>query len=319
VDTGQLETFDRIVREGSFSRAAVALGIGQPAVSSRIQSLEQTLGGALFTRARIVALTPLGEAFLPYARRALEVVREGVESAQLAQVGKRGRIRLGVLGSLATGLAGPALARFMEQHPEVDQTVRATDHESLLGLLGDGIVDLSFVVWPVAPPAADTLAPLFVFRESVVLVAHPGHPLARRRTVSPDDVAMLSRPLVRLRWWRQHDPLVTELADRSGTATDLPMEVARHLILSGMGAGFFARTYVRTDLAGGVLVEIPVRGMASLHRDVALVRRRGTSLSPAAAALVQALRAQAGRIGLAPKPPPLRHRSAASAGRKRPS
>jgi DNA-binding transcriptional LysR family regulator len=138
VDIGQLETFDRIVREGSFSRAAVALGIGQPAVSSRIQSLEQTLG----------------------------------------------------------------------------------------------------------------------------------------------------------------------LADRSGTATDLPMEVARHLILSGMGAGFFARTYVRTELAGGVLVEIPVRGMASLHRDVALVRRRGTSLSPAAAALVQALRAQAGRIGLAPKPPP---------------
>src|SRR5579864_3034904 len=53
VDTGQLETLDRIVREGSFSRAAVALGIGQPAVSSRIQSLEETLGGALFTRARI--------------------------------------------------------------------------------------------------------------------------------------------------------------------------------------------------------------------------------------------------------------------------
>ena len=304
MDTGQLETFDRIVREGSFSRAAIALGIGQPAVSSRIQSLEETLGGALFTRGRVVALTPLGEAFLPYARRALVVVREGVDSAQLVQVGKRGRIRLGVLGSLASGIAGPALVRFMERHPEVDHTVRATDHESLLRLLGDGIVDLSFVVWPVAPPTANTLAPLFVFRERVVLVAHPGHALARRRTVSPDDVAMLSRPLIRLRWWLQHNPRVTDLADRSGTATDLPMEVARHLVLAGIGAGFFARTYVRSDLAAGALVEIPVRVMPPLHRDIALVRRRGTPLSPAAAALVQALRAQADRIELAPKLPP---------------
>jgi DNA-binding transcriptional LysR family regulator len=316
MDTGQLETFDRIVREGSFSRAAVALGIGQPAVSSRIQSLEETLGGALFTRGRVVALTPLGEAFLPYARRALEVVREGVESAQLVQVGKRGRIRLGVLGSLAPGLAGPALVRFLEQHPEVDHTVRATDHESLLRFLGDGIVDLSFVVWPVAPPIADTLAPLFVLREAVVLVAHPEHPLARRRAVTPQDVAMLSRPLVRLRWWPQHDPRVTELADRSGTATDLPMEVARHLVLAGIGAGFFARTYVRADLEAGVLVEIAVRGMAPLHRDIALVRRRGSSLSPAAAALVQALRVQAGRIGLAPKPPPSPQRAPSSTRRR---
>jgi DNA-binding transcriptional LysR family regulator len=165
MDTGQLEAFDRIVREGSFSRAAAALGIGQPAVSSRIQSLEEALGGALFTRGRVVALTPLGEAFLSYARRALEVVREGMEFAQLVQVGKRGKIRLGVLGSLAVGLAAPALARFMKQHPEVDHTVRATDHDSLLRLLGDGIVDLAFLTAPLAAPAFGTLAAIFTFRE----------------------------------------------------------------------------------------------------------------------------------------------------------
>jgi DNA-binding transcriptional LysR family regulator len=122
--------------------------------------------------------------------------------------------------------------------------------------------------------------------------------------VSADDVALLSRPLMRLRWWPEHNPRVTELADRSGIAMDLPMEVARHLVLAGIGAGFFVRTYVRTDLATGALVKIPIRGMASIHRDVALVRRRGTSLPPAAAMLVQALRAQASRIGLASKPLP---------------
>ena len=111
----------------------------------------------------------------------------------------------------------------------------------------------------------------------------------------------LSRPLIRLRWWPKHDPRVTELADRSGSAMDLPMEIARSLVLSGTGAGFFARTYVTGDVAVGSLVEIPVRGMAPLHRDVALVRRRGTSLSPATAALVQALRVQTEHLGFKPR------------------
>ena len=84
LDADQLATFDRIVREGGFGRAAVALGLGQPAVSARIRALEAAVGGTLFTRGRQVALTALGESFLPYARRALEVLGEGVEVARRA-------------------------------------------------------------------------------------------------------------------------------------------------------------------------------------------------------------------------------------------
>jgi len=84
---------------------------------------------------------------------------------------------------------------------------------------------------------------------------------------------------------------------------DLPMEIARSLVLAGIGAGFFARTYVAGDVAAGALAEIPVRGMAPLHRDVALVRRRVSSLSPATAALVQALRVQTERLGFKPQDP----------------
>src|SRR4051812_35203046 len=66
MDLDRLSTFDKVVREGSFSRAAVALGIGQPAVSSRIQALEEDLGAILLVRGRRVTLTPTGESFLPY-------------------------------------------------------------------------------------------------------------------------------------------------------------------------------------------------------------------------------------------------------------
>src|SRR5262249_517206 len=115
MDLEQLTAFDRVVREGSFSRAALSLGIGQPPLSVRIPGLEEAVGGMLFTRGRRIALA-LGESFLPYVRRSLDVLREGVEAARQAQVGQRGRITLGALSSLSGGLVGPALAAFTATH-----------------------------------------------------------------------------------------------------------------------------------------------------------------------------------------------------------
>jgi DNA-binding transcriptional LysR family regulator len=75
MDIDQLRAFERIVREGSFSRAARALDITQPTISARIAALERTLGGRLFSRGgRNLTLTERVEQFLPYARRVLEVL-----------------------------------------------------------------------------------------------------------------------------------------------------------------------------------------------------------------------------------------------------
>ncbi len=298
MDLDQLAAFDRIVREGGFGRAAIALGIGQPAVSARIRALEERVGGALFTRGRRVALTALGESFLPYARRAIELLAEGAEAARLAQTGGRGRVRLGSLASLAGGLVGPALGGYVRAHPEVECTVRAGDHERIVALLLDGVVDLGVVTWPCTEAAAADLQAILVFHEPVVLVSRPDHPLARPRA-TVEEVVRLGRPLFRLRWWQRPDPVLTALAERAGTAVELPMETARAMALEGAGVGFFTRTYIADDLARGALVEIPVRDLARVFRDSALVRRRRSGpLSPAAAHLVEAVRRQADHLGL---------------------
>jgi LysR family transcriptional regulator, low CO2-responsive transcriptional regulator len=287
----QLIAFDRIAREGSFSRAALALGLGQPAVSARILALEDAIGGSLFVRGRALRLTALGESLLPYVRRALEVLREGVEASRLAQIGERGSVRIGALGSLAGGLVGPALAEFVRAHPQVDCTIKSGDHEVVLQLLLDGIVDVALTVWPCT--SAVELTPLFVFREPVVLVAHPGHALARRRRVTREEVARLARPLLRLRWWQSHHPQIARLAEESETAVEVAMEAGRRLVSSGVGAGFFTRTYIAEELDRGTLVQIRVRGL-NLFRDSALVRRSHSGpISPALAAFIQVLRKRA--------------------------
>lgn len=299
MDREQLAAFDQVAREASFTRAAIALGLGQPAVSARIRALEDQVGGALFTRGRRVALTALGESLLPYARRALEVLSEGLEAARLAQVGQRGRVRLGTLGSVAGGLVGPALGAFVRGHPEVECLVRAGDHERIVALLLDGLVDLGIVTWPCPEPVAAELQDVLRFHEPVLLVARPGHPVTARPDLTEGELVRLGRPMFRLRWWQGQHPLLTRLAGQAGTPVEIPMETARALALEGAGVGFFVRTYVAEDLARGTLVEVAVRDLPPVFRDAALVRRRrGGPLSPAAAALVELLRRQAAALGV---------------------
>jgi DNA-binding transcriptional LysR family regulator len=171
MDLEQLLAFDRIVREGSFSRAAWALNIAQPTISARIQALEQEVGGALFVRNnRRVSLTERGVGFLPYARRALAALTDGVEAARQAQYGQRGRLTMGALRSLTGGLLGPALATFHADYPHVECCIHEGRHEQIVELLADGLVELGLIDWQFNYEPIAEISPLLQFLERVILV-----------------------------------------------------------------------------------------------------------------------------------------------------
>jgi DNA-binding transcriptional LysR family regulator len=308
VDTDQLRTFERIVREGSFSRAAWSLDLAQPTVSARIHALEQAVGGALFARSgRGVVLTDLGASFLPFARRALEVLDAGVESARQAQVGQRGRVSIGVLESLSGSFLGPALARFHAAHPEVEVLVRAGRHEQLVELFHDAVIRLALLAWPSHDVMTGDVDVLLTLREPAVLVAAPGHPLARCQSlgqlggqpIDQEAVLALARPFLLLRWWLSLPPAVASLAQRAHPTVDVPMDTGRQMVLSGVGVGFFPWMQVADFVASGQLVVIEVADLPPVDRVSALVRRAGAApLTPAAEALVQCVRERATALGL---------------------
>ena len=216
MDVDQLIAFDRIVREGSFSRAAWELHIAQPTISARIQALEQEVGGPLFARSsRKISLTALGTSFLPYARRAIEVLAEGAAAAREAQDGQRGRLTIGVLGSLAGCLLAPALAQFQRGHPHVECYVRAGSHQRMVELLCDGVVELGLIAWPCIDPLSVELTPLLKLSEPVVLVVPARHPLAQQLSVTQQDVADQAAPLLLVRWWQSTHAGVARIAARA--------------------------------------------------------------------------------------------------------
>lgn len=301
MDTDQLLAFQRVVREGSFSRAARTLDLGQPAVSARIQALEAQLGGALLTRGRRLGLTALGASFLPFVERALETLAEGVKSARLSQTGQRRRVTLGALGSLAGGLLGPTLVQFVGTHPDVEHGMRSGDHEFVLQLLADGVVELGIIAWPCRDAAARELTSLLVLHERVLLVAHPRHPLARRRSVGRAELIELGRPFLHLRWWPSHHPELSQIAEATRSALEIPMEAALHLTLRGAAVGFFPQTLIGEELTRRALVEVTVHDLPPIERQSALVRRSKQRLSAEAHDFIESLRQQAKLLGLIPR------------------
>ena len=301
MDTGQLVAFDRVVRERSFSRAARVLDLAQPTISERIRALERAVGGPLFARAgRGAELTDLGASFLPYARRALEVLEAGVEAACQSQSGERGRATIGVLESLSGSFLGPSLAGFHAAHPGVEVLVRAGRQPQLVELLLDGVVSMAILAWPCPEPLANELTLLLALRERTVLVAAPTHPLARACDVDAGLVASLAQPFLLLRWWLELPTPLARLAERAHPRLDVPMDTGRQMVLHGTGAGFFPWMLVAEPIAAGQLREIEVRDLPPLVRDSALVRRRGAPpLGPASEALVEAIRHRATQLGIA--------------------
>ena len=308
MDTDQLLTFERIVREGSFSRAAWSLDVAQPTVSARMRALELAVGGPLFTRSgRSVVLTDLGSAFLPFARRALEVLDTGVEAARQAQVGQRGQISIGVLESLSGSFLGPVLARFHATHPEVEVLVRAGRQEQLVELFHDAVIRLVLLVWPSHDVLTGDVEVLVTLREPAVLVVAPSHPLARRlaegQRISQEIVLAHARPYLLLRWWLTLPPAVAQLARRARPVIDVPMDTGRQMVLSGVGAGFFPWMQVADLVTAGRLVVVEVEDLPPVDRVSALVRRAGAApLSAAAEALVELVRERGASLGLLEAP-----------------
>lgn len=300
MDLQQLSAFDRIVREGSFSRAALSLNIAQPTISARIQTLEQEVGGMLFTRSNQgVQLTALGVSFLPYARRALGAMIEGTAAVQEAQAGERGRVTIGVLGSLARVLLAPALVKFQARHATVDCFVRANDHWQLIELLYDGVVELAIITWPCVQPLTTDLKPLLHFRETAPLIVPRRHPFIARTSVTQAEIIADDLRFLPLRWWQIMPPEIAQLAARARFTVDVPSEIALYLISEGYGMGFVTEGYIAHELDRGTVGAVAVTDMMPLYRESALVQlERQSALSPAAEGLVRYIQERATQLGI---------------------
>jgi len=188
----QLRYFEALVRHGHFGRAAEACAISQPALSMQIKELEDTLGATLFERRPgRVRLTGFGETVSRRVSAILRSVDELGDLARAAVPGLSGRLRLGVIPTIAPYLLPRILAALGEAFPDLDIRVRETITPRLLDELDDGQLDSAIVALPVPAPRL-TEVPLF--DEAFVLVrpaAQAGAPVPTPQALCDERLLLL--------------------------------------------------------------------------------------------------------------------------------
>ncbi len=163
-----LRYFDALAQHGHFGRAAEACAISQPALSLQMKELEQILGVTLVERgARQIRLTAIGEAF---GLRARDILRSVDELANLARASAgplTGRLRIGVIPTVAPYLLPKVIHNLAARFPTLDLRPREAVTQKLVDDLREGRLDVAIVALPVSEPSLEE-TPLF--SEEFVLV-----------------------------------------------------------------------------------------------------------------------------------------------------
>jgi len=205
-DAWTLRILATVAEEGSFSAAADALVLTQPAVSRQVAGLERELGVRLFRRVpRGVALTPAGSAAVELARGVLSRLDAFTATMRTFAGVEGGQLRLAAFPSANTEFVPDAIRHFGAAHPDVTVTLRQVDPFGVLGAVAGGEIDLALLTeWQLyadpwqarVDPTASPLRPdelgdveLVALLDEDMLVALPAdHPLADETTVDLADL-----------------------------------------------------------------------------------------------------------------------------------
>jgi DNA-binding transcriptional LysR family regulator len=187
VDLRQLEVIRAIAETGSFTAAGEKLHVSQSAISRQILLLEEELGEPVFHRVgRRVRITPAGDALLQLSHRVFQDLQDTIAGISDRQESLKGTLRL-VGGMTVCLYVFPALlAEIRRQHPQLDLKISAGSGEKCVAQLRAGTADLALLTLPIDSP---DLVSVPVLEEELLLVGDAKHPLARKKKITPADLA----------------------------------------------------------------------------------------------------------------------------------
>ncbi|MEW9797511.1 hydrogen peroxide-inducible genes activator [Alteromonas sp. CYL-A6] len=245
----QLRYFVTVSRMLNFRRAAQALGISQPTLTSQISALESNLGLILFERSRSgTLLSAQGKALLEYAENVLKSVMQFSEMAQALSEGEKTTYRLGIPPTLGPYLLPHILPDIHRARPGLKFYVREAAPKQLQEGLLSGEFDL--ILSPMSNKDSQIqVQPLFL--EPLKFVVPADHPLAGEAFISPD--AIRGHKVLTLEERHHFHSQVQDVCSRLGAVIDsdyegTSLDTLRQMVVMGMGMAFLPGLYVHSEL-----------------------------------------------------------------------
>jgi LysR family transcriptional regulator, low CO2-responsive transcriptional regulator len=293
MEIDQLKTFLAVAAQGGFRRASEVLNVTQPAVSSRIQALEDSLGASLFARGGAkLALTPAGKTLRPYAEQVLREIAQARQAVHELQPTAAGALRIASALSICTYFLPDVLKRYQIAHRKTMVTVRAGHSKEVLKMVLDGEADMG-LARALNHPDIETTT---LRDDPLILTGHPQHPQAQRPEARLEDVE--GWPLIFYDRGSSDWTLTQGLFRRAGLLPNVALEVAsieaaKRMVERGLGLGFLPLIAVTQELRSGKLRAIAIVDAEPLHRNLDVIHLRHQPLTPEAMAFLKLLRVAA--------------------------
>ncbi|MHB8258098.1 MAG: LysR family transcriptional regulator [Acidiferrobacterales bacterium] len=279
----QMKVFESVARNLSYTRAAAELFLSQPAVSMQVRQLERQLGVPLFERlGKRVHLTEAGREVYQYSRSVAQQLDE-METLLADLKGlNSGRLRISV-ASTANYFVPNLLATFHKRYPGVTVSLDVTNRETLIGQLSDNTVDLVIMGQP--PASLDVDAQAFM-ENPLVVVAPPGHSLARGKSVPlkrlQEETFLVREPGSGTRIAMER--FFSERGIRLKTGMEVGSnEAIKQSVQAGLGLGLLSRATIEQELTLKRLIILQVAEFP-IMRHWYIVHRHGKRLPAAAEA-----------------------------------
>ncbi|MDD2925407.1 LysR family transcriptional regulator [Rhodoferax sp.] len=281
-----LQVLQAVTATGSEGRAALQLGVSQPAVHQSLIQLEHMAGANLFIRSRSgLRLDEAGETLLLACRLALAELRQAVEEWVEPGALMQGQLVIGTLPFSTTMLLAPAVEQLLVQQPGVRLVVIDGTFDALVAKLRQAELDCVVGALRSQPPSADLVQEV-LFDDRLAVMARAGHPLAARQR--------LTWPALRAAQWVMPMPntpaalAFTQMVQAAGlTPPAQQVRVNSALMMQAMlcnsdRLALMSPRQVAREVAAGLLIELPLP-VQHASRQIGVMWRSDYLPTPAAA------------------------------------
>lgn len=291
----QFRVFESVASHLSFTQAAKALHLSQPAVSMQVKLMEEQVGLPLFEQlGKQIYLTEAGREIYHYSRAIGQLLDEAEEVINELKGSHRGRLTISV-ASTANYFVPTLLGTFHDRFPDITVSLDVTNRETLLAQMDKNEVDL--VVMGQPPKEMDIEAGIFM-ENPLVIIAPPDHPLAQQRNIP------MSRMEDEIFLTRERGSgtrgAIERFFEQHGVQLNTGMEIAsneaiKQSVQAGLGLGLLSRDTLDMELALKKLVILDVEDFP-IVRYWYVMHRKGKRLSGVAQAFKQFLLEEANAL-----------------------
>jgi DNA-binding transcriptional LysR family regulator len=296
LEFSELHAFVVLAGRLHFRKASEQLFLSQPALSKKIQRLEEKLNGALFVRSRRkVALTDAGRSFLPKATKLLQDAEDALRETRAVIEGRAGTLRIGFVIASVSNILPRTILRFRKLYPEVELEMREMPSPLQVSSLIERSLDVGILRMPISNPK---LMSVPLFSEHLVLVAPATVPYRHRKGISRfrnSGFIFVSR-LVSETF---HDRVLS-LCLRAGFTPRVVQEANEiltilHLVRAGVGVSLVPRSAVRLKVPGVRFHEL---GWKEPLWRIGVAWNRNSEKLPLISRLIKVVRAVVGDRGV---------------------